>query len=272
MTRLTTDDIDDIPTNIQSHDKKIELQTGSNLAKIAAFSAGIEGSLEALFRDNKAKAVSVSSGQGVISGFSLAVSAILNHIGLRTEIATKPDVGGFAEAFKDNCKIIFAADDEFFVGFNTRLSKISYNYEATGRGYSAALELKVKGLEGRKVALIGAGRVGSAAAEYMSRKGAKVFTYDPITEKVQKLSHLFPSSVVPCASVRDCLARSEHAFLAAPGTKFIDGPMFPEDMVFAAPALPLGFTDSGWKKLKEENLIHDNLGLGVATMAAEIIV
>jgi len=48
--------------------------------------------------------------------------------------------------------------------------------------------------------------------------------------------------------------------------------MFSEDMIFAAPALPLGFTESAWKKLREDNLIHDNLALGVATMAAEIVI
>ncbi|MDD1776252.1 MAG: 3-methylornithyl-N6-L-lysine dehydrogenase PylD [Candidatus Methanomethylicus sp.] len=271
MTRLTPADIEDVPKIIIQHDLEIKKHVGVDIVGIAKLSAGYEGDLGKAFRSSKAKAVSITSGKGVISGFAQTVSHILNHIGIKTDVAGKPDMGGFAEALRDRCNIVFAADDEFYCGFNFRTSKYSYNFIATGRIYSAVLEIKCGGLKGNDVAVIGAGRVGSAAVEYLCNKGAKAYVYDPIIQKVELLKTQFGPSVMRCNSVQDCLAKANMVILAAPGRNFISAKYFGDDTVFSAPAIPLGFTKAAFKKIAPENLIHDPLELGTAAMAAELM-
>ena len=271
MTRLTSEDIETVPRRIVQHDDELKRSVGADLLGIAKLAAGYDGDLGVAFRSYKAKAVSITSGKGVIGGFAQTVAAILNHIGLKTEVTGKPDMGGFAEAMKDHCSIVFAADDEFYVGFNFRSSKYSYNFEATGKAYSAALEIKAGGLEDKAVALIGAGRVGSAGAEYLCHKDAKVFAFDPIVEKVRRLKEKFPASIIQCNSVEDCMAKAKLILLTAPGRDFIPARLISEDAVFATPAMPLGFTRAALAKIPDGNLIHDPLELGTAAMAADLM-
>ena len=271
MTRLTADDIEDVPKIIIEHDIEIKKHVGADIAGIAKLAAGFDGDLASAFSNYRAKAVSITSGKGVISGFAQTVALILNHIGLKAGVAAKPDMGGFAEAMRDGCSIVFAADDEFYVGFNFKTSKYSYNFDATGRIYSAALEIKCRGLGGKDVALIGVGRVGSAAAEYLCNKGAIVYVYDPIVEKVKRLKELYKSSIVQCDSVECCLTKANLVLLAAPGRNFISARYFRADTIFSAPAIPLGFTRAAMEKLPAENLIHDPLELGTAAMAADLM-
>jgi pyrrolysine biosynthesis protein PylD len=271
MTRLTSEDIEGVMDRIIQHDAELKKIIGASMVEVAKLAAGYEGNLSAAFRGYRAKAVSITSGKGVIGGFAQTVSSILNHIGLKTNVSNKPDMGGFAESIKDCCSIVFAADDEFFTGFNFKTSIYSYNFDATGRAYSAALEIKCNGLMGKEVALIGAGRVGSAATEYLCNKGAKVYAYDPVVDKVQRLERRSGGAVVRCDSVEGCLSKAKLVLLAAPGRNFIPARLVGDDTIFSAPAIPLGFTRSAFAKLPKCNLIHDPLELGTATMAAELM-
>jgi len=286
MTRLTSKDIEGIPETIVQHDQDLRKIVGADLLDIAKLAAGFEGNLKVTFRNYRAKVVSITSGKGVIGGFAQAVVAILNHIGLDAEVASRPDVGGFAEALKDGYNIVFAADDEFFVGFNLRTPKYkrkwwypsalapkgyTYNFDATGRAYAAALEIKAGGLSGKPVALIGTGRVGSAAADFLCRKGAKVYLFDLVAEKTKALKDRYPESIFCCDSIVSCISKANLVLLAAPGRGFIPASLVNNERIFSAPAMPLGFTRSAWAKLRKESLIHDHLELGVAAMAADLV-
>jgi len=270
MTRLRSDEIDRIPSTMEVSDRAFEMKIGADISEVAAHAAGFSGSRATAFDRSEAKVVPMTSGKGVISGFAQAIAAILNHLGLKTEVASKNDVGGISEAFTDGAKMVFAADDEFFVGLNLRNLKVSYNYDATGRGYAAALEKKIDGLDGKSVALIGAGRVGSAAAEYMCGRGANVFAYDPLGWKVDELRMRLPLCL-KCESVAECISSGDHVMLAAPGRNFITARMIKEGAIFTAPAVPLGFTKAALKKLGQDRIIHDKLALGVATMAFDLV-
>ena len=270
MTRLTSVDVESIPSSIKSYDMMLRKKIGVNICKVAAHAAGFMGDPAIAFDGLKAKAVPMTSGKGIIDGFAQAVASILNHIGLETKVASKKDVGGIAEAFKDGVSMIFTADDESFVGLSLRNSKVSYNYDATGRSYAAALEMKIHGLAGKRISLVGVGRVGNAAAEYMCRKGTEIFAYDLLGEKVDALTKRLPLSH-KCASVEECIVKGDHVVLTAPGNNFITARMIKEEAVFAAPAIPLGLTKAALRRLGDDRLVHDTLALGVATMAFDLV-
>jgi pyrrolysine biosynthesis protein PylD len=271
MTRLTSRDVKRVPNNIARRDQELKRVLGAGLLDVARLAAGFDGDPRKAFHNYRCKVVPMTCGKGMIPGFAEAVAAILNYIGLKAEVASKPDVGGFAEALRDGCHVVFAADDEFFVGFNFKTLMYTYNFDATGRAYAAALEIKAGGLSGKAVALIGAGRVGSAAADYLCRKGAKVYVYDIVPEKARRLKEKYPGQVNCCDSIASCISKANLVLLAAPGKNLIPASLVNDEKVFAVPAVPLGLSPLARAKIRRENLIHDKLELGVATMAVDLM-
>ncbi|MEN3024953.1 MAG: 3-methylornithyl-N6-L-lysine dehydrogenase PylD [Candidatus Methanosuratincola petrocarbonis] len=269
---MKSKDVESIPFNILEYDRNLTKNVGADLLEIAKLAAGFNGNLRTEFQNYRAKVVPITAGKGMINGFAEAVASILNYIGLDAKVASIPDVGGFAEALRDKCSIIFAADDEYFVGFNLRTSKYTYNFDATGRAYAAALEIKAGGLGGKSVALIGAGRVGSAAADFLCEKGATVYVFDIVADKTKVLKDKHPESIICCDSLVSCISKAKLVLLTAPGKKLIPARLISNDRIFSVPAMPLGFTRSARSKLRKENLIHDNLELGVAAMAVDLVI
>ncbi len=269
MTRLTSRSVSGIPGGIASHDRELMKTVGGSLIDIAKLASGYNGNLSAAFKGHRCKVIPITSGKGIIDGFSEAVASILSHIGLNSDVSKAPDVGGFAQACRES-SMVFAADDNVFIGINLRSRAISLNHDATGRAYSAALEIRAGGLEGKPVALIGAGRVGASAAAYLCRKGAQVFTYDIVREKVQALAQTYSSNLYSCSSMSECLGMANLVLLAAPGMGLIKGGMA-KGKIFSVPAIPVGLTKAAFRELGENSLIHDSLEMGVATMAADLV-
>jgi pyrrolysine biosynthesis protein PylD len=181
------------------------------------------------------------------------------------------DVAGFSEAVRRRGNLIFAADDEVFAAFNLEKMRTVYNSDATGRAYAAALELIAKGLGAEPVSVIGVGKVGSAAVDYLTRKGAHIHVFDFNRAKVDYIRAAHSRLVTPCDSVEECFKRARLILLAAPARNIVHENMIREDTVVSAPAIPLGLTKDALKKISWKNLIHDPLELGVATMAVEIV-
>ena len=121
---MRSNEIDSIPSTMKVSDRAFEMKIGAGIAEVAAHAAGFSGSRATAFDRSEAKVVPMTSGKGVISGFAQAVAAILSHLGLKAEVASKNDVGGISEAFTDRAGMVFAADDEFFVGLNLRNLKV----------------------------------------------------------------------------------------------------------------------------------------------------
>jgi pyrrolysine biosynthesis protein PylD len=194
------------------------------------------------------------------------VAATLRHIGLTVYTPKGSDIEGLAEAVKKGCDLIFAADDKVFAALNPQKMRVVENSEATGWAYAAALELKAGNLEGKPVAVVGAGRVGSAAVNYLTRRRAKCHLFDAALEKTERLKVLYPEHVTICNSLQECLKEAKLIILAAPGVN-LPTALVKRDTVVSAPAIPLGLTGGALRKLSRDNLIHDPLQLGVATMA-----
>ncbi len=58
---------------------------------------------------------------------------------------------------------------------------------------------------------------------------------------------------------------------ATPVPNIISEDMITKDTFIAAPGIPLGLTKNARKKISPNQLIHDSLELGVATMALDAI-
>jgi len=271
MTRLTTKDVKDIPKNISRYDDELRVKLGASLAQIAQIAAGFKGSLREAFQNYRSAVVPITTGKGEIKGFAEATAAIINYLGLKADTTEKKDAAGLAEAISRGSNIFFMADDKVFTGLNLKLFRLSYNHGATGRAYATSIEVKVGSLKGKHVALIGTGKVGKAATEYLYAKGAEIHLFDLVKRKAQKLAQQLPGRTHPCDSLSECLRRANIVLLAAPGRNIIPAHLVSKEMVFSIPAIPLGLTPAAIDKLPRENLIHDTLELGVATMVAELV-
>ena len=82
MTRLKEDDIDRIPGRCAEYDARLKRMTGVSLRELACRAVGVDEALIIDVLDRvRIAAVPVTSGLGVISGFSEAVASIVSHLG-----------------------------------------------------------------------------------------------------------------------------------------------------------------------------------------------
>ncbi len=274
MTRLYYDIIKDIPDSMENLDKSLAESTGLNLFELAARAAGTDSRrLSGEVGKYTAAVVPITSGKGIITGFSEAVSAILCHLGFAAHITGEPDVAGIGEVFNCGADIFFAADDRKFLAVNLKNSIIVDNSQATAAGFvhalAAAAEHKGKQLKGQPVLVIGLGPVGSHAVYELERLGARVRVFDTDTEKMNRFSSLH-GSVTPVSSLAEALLETDYVLDAAPAPDIVTGEQLRPEMVVSCPGVPHGLTaealaDAG------SRFIHDKLPLGVAVMALRSI-
>ena len=193
MTRLREEDISNISLNLKKYDNQLLSNVGKSLSEIAAYAIGstkkeIYDSYQAL----PVAVIPVTCGEGIINGFSDSVQKIIEFMGFTAFVTGHKDVGGLAEAVKKGAKVIFLADDNYFVAINFFTGKVVDNGKATGKGYAAALDLMSGRLHDKKVLLIGAGAVGTGAAAFMSAQGARVFVYDVNREQAENMKKKVP--------------------------------------------------------------------------------
>ena len=85
-------------------------------------------------------AVPISSGQGVISGFSRLRRGHLQHLGCDAWMTTQPDVRGIQAAIAAGAQVVFLADDHRFIALNVTKGCSADDDPATADGYVTALE------------------------------------------------------------------------------------------------------------------------------------
>lgn len=268
MTRLSFNDIKYVSSNIQDYDKILLNLTGASLKQIAAEAAG-SGAELICPEQHRVAIIPVTTGLGKIEGFSDAVQAVGNHLGFRTFVTRFPDVRGIAEAYNAKADIIMLADDHMFVAINLTSKLIVDNTEATAMGYAAALDFLVDGLAGKKVLLVGAGRLGNKAAKCLIDLGAEITIYD-INKKLEsslakELSDKCDNSVCSGFTLDEALSNINIIFDASSGGGFITGDQVTGQTYVAAPGVPLGLDQEALCKI-EQRVIHDPLQIGVATM------
>jgi len=269
LTRLTTEDIQHIPQTMKKYDEELRKKTGCSLIEIAENAAGADGSIERIVRKTKAAVVPITAGKGVIKGFSEAIAAILNLIGIKAFITKGADIVGMAEAFEKGAGLIFAADDNKFVAINLTTRRVVDNAAATAKAYIAALDEMGKGLKGRPVLVIGVGNVGSEAVANLIARKAKPLVVDVDRRKLISLRKKYKDEITVFHTVDEAIRQTNLIINCAPAINILKADMISENTLISAPAIPLGLTKAALRRISWQNLVHDPLQLGVATMAVE---
>ena len=261
MTRLTPEMIHDVPYAMSDRDRELERSLGRDLKGLAYEAVGLDAN-EHVMEGLTIACVPVTAGQSTISGFSDSVCAVAEHLGSHSYVTKRTDVSGFLDAVAARADMVFMADDEEFLAFNVKAGKAVNNVWSTALGYFTALRLAAGPLDGKDVLLIGAGRVGSKAADLLATARARVTVVDADasrTEALLKAHTSFSSEEELESAVRKALL----IYNASPAC--IPGDWIQEGAVVVSPGMPFSFDEEGVRKMN--TLVHDPLQIGVAVMA-----
>ncbi|MDR3282218.1 MAG: 3-methylornithyl-N6-L-lysine dehydrogenase PylD [Candidatus Methanoplasma sp.] len=261
MTRLTDDLVRGVSGSLDSVDDMLRRTTGMGRMEMACDALGLSPgdiSLEGF----KAFAVPITSGLGVIKRFSESVAEIARKLGMDASVTESSDVTGFAEAVNAGAETVFMADDTTFAAYNVKAGTYANNSFCTAAGYTSALKGAAGGLEGRKVLVLGAGRVGSIAAGMMVRGGAAVCVADIETERAERLA----SAIGAKASDDIRKAISSHDLILNASPARIPGSIIREGAIISSPGIPHTFDAEG---LSKATVIHDPLDIGTSVMAMQ---
>lgn len=261
MTRLLESDVYPITGKLKKYDGVIKNQTGKSLLELGFEASGRKGNLE----PHQVGVVPVTTGIGLISGFSGTVAAIIQYLGPQAFVTEGTDVAGVEEAFGKGADILFFADDLTFAAINVKKGLCSDNGDATGRGFAAALKEAGGGREDG-VLVLGAGPVGTAAAAYFIKNGISVQVYDKNLSKMDRLLEKIPEA--KAASEWQNQAWSA-IFDATTSSHFIHENNVTEKTWIAAPGMPLGVAEGAMKKCA--GVIHNPLELGTAVMLCDVL-
>jgi len=267
MTRLTEADVTDLTRDLEVFEARLLKVTGLDLRTLALRSATEEDRCVQL-RGARIAAVPVSTGQGVIPGFTACVVATLLHLGCDAWATTQSDVSGVQAAVAAGASVLFLADDRRFIALNLTDACSVDNDPATADGYVTALEAAAGGLKDREVLLLGLGHVGRAAARRLAACGATVLVAEPDEERVAAAREV--GLEFEHTGLADGLARCSLIFDACPAAGIIDAADVRPGTIAAAPGMPSAFTPEAQEALGVRH-IHEPLAVGVAVMAARAL-
>lgn len=273
MTRLRTDDISDIAENLEKYDTELTRKTGCTLLGVACAAVGVDESrARSASKDILVGIIPISSGQGIIEGFSYAVQSIVQHIGYNSVVTESSDVAGLAEACDIKSDVIMLSDDEYFVAIHCGSQKVVKNADATGKGFVAGLNLMARSLVNRTVLVIGCGPVGQSAVTALIGLGALPGVFDIVARRGYDLAETIERTLSVKIRVETdlnaALAKYRYIIDASPAKDIINRSDVREDTYISAPGMPIGMTAGALKKLSGRYL-HDPLQIGVATMIVE---
>jgi pyrrolysine biosynthesis protein PylD len=267
MTRLTETDVATLTAELADVEDRLREATGLSLRDIA-LRAGSDGARCVQLHGARVAAVPMSSGQGVIPGFSACVVAILQHLGCDAWTTTQPDVRGIQAAVAAGAEVLFLADDHRFIALNVTKGRSADDDPATADGYVAALEAAAGGLEGRDVLVLGLGPVGRAAVRRLGAREATVFVSEPDEERIEAARAV--GLVFGTVELAEGLARCDLVVDACPAADVIAADAVRPGMIAAVPGVPSAFTAEAQELLGVRHL-HEPLAVGVAVMAVRAL-
>ncbi len=259
MTRLTGNDIKDVSQDLQKLEDELIRLTGRKIKNIACEAVGMWEHAINPEAFNVA-VVPVTSGLGVISRFTESVRDICNWLGMNAHVTKTTDVQGFAEAITEKADMILMADDNEFIAYNTEEMRYSDNSSCTAKGYIAALNAAAGSILGKEVLVVGAGRVGTKACQFLLAKGSKVAVTDIDLEKARKVAEIHKGTRV-IEDVEEAIRNADYIINASPA--HIDTGNIKEGAVISSPGVPHTFDKEAYNKAV---IIHDPLVIGAATM------
>lgn len=272
MTRLTSSDIETIPSGLVDYDSHLRSITGRSLLGLGAVAAGVDDAsvLRQAAPALNMAVVPIRSGLGIISGFAETVCGILVHLGFDAWVTGHSDVAGFAQAVDQGARVIMAADDCRFVAFCTRQAKTVDNSRATAYGYAAGLDLMADGLAGKNVLVLGCGPVGRWSVHALLNRQARVCVIDPKADKAEEVARWgkieLGGAIQVTADLEAVLSNHDLIVDATNAADVIHARHVGAGTRVSAPGMPCGITYRAREKL-EGRLLHDPLQIGVATMA-----
>lgn len=226
------------------------------MAEAAALAAGWQN----MEVKKTAAVIPVTSGLGVISGFSQTVGRILQYYGIPAFVTEKTDVEGFFEAYRKKAEIVFAADDNLFIAVSTETKAIAENGACTGAGFAQALHMAAGG-KIRTILVLGAGPVGCGAVDFFLKEGYSVDWYDIDRKKI-----FLAGKTRERARILErppVLKNYAGIFDATTAKDIVTQADVTEKTVIAAPGMPCGITREAGNIAA---VIHNPLELGVLTM------
>ncbi|MCJ7627727.1 MAG: 3-methylornithyl-N6-L-lysine dehydrogenase PylD, partial [Longimicrobiales bacterium] len=276
MTRLKEDDIGPIARQLNDYDARLKRMTDASLRQIACRAAGVDEALRLDVLDRvRFAAVPVTSGLGVIGGFSGTVAAIVSHLGFEAFVTESCDVAGIAEGVERGADVLMLADDDRFVAITPRRKHVVDNSRATAEGFVAALELMKGGLAGESVLVLGCGPLGVAATKALIDRGASVSLCDIEQERALAVLREIGQDVSDKIRMEDnphtALNRYELIFDATNVGNFIEAAHLTPATMVAAPGMPCALTPEAMAE-NRDRILHDALEIGTATMAVQAAV
>ena len=269
MTRLTTDDLKQGPVDLEAYEQRLQAATGMGLLELALETTDmtLEQYRSRVAAMSRVAVVPITTGQGIIPGFSEQVADIGCFLGLPCRVTRGQDVAGLGEAVVDGSEIILLADDAVFLALNLRSHRLVDNTSATGEVYAAALAAAAGGVTGRSVAVLGLGPVGQAAVGWLHSHGARLIVYD--TDQRRQSDFLVGrSDIRGAANVGEILDETNLVLDATTSSRVIRVSELKSRLILAAPGIPLGIDELNPDMVQ---LIHDPLQLGVAAMAVQAL-
>ena len=134
MTRLTETDVTTLTRDLETFEARLLEATGLGLRDLALRTVA-EGDRCVQLHGARIAAVPMSSGEGVIPGFSACVVATLLHLGCEAWMTTQPDVRGIQAAVAAGAAVLFLADDHRFIALNLSKGCSVDDDPATADGY-----------------------------------------------------------------------------------------------------------------------------------------
>ena len=116
MTRLTEADVTTLTRELGTFEARLLEATGLDLRGLALRAAGMEDCCVQL-RGARIAAVPMTAGDGVITGFTACVVAVLLHLGCDAWASTQPDVRGIQAAVAAGAGVLFLADQDLLEQF-----------------------------------------------------------------------------------------------------------------------------------------------------------
>jgi pyrrolysine biosynthesis protein PylD len=275
MTRLQSDDISGIASQLKAYDEGLLVKTGHNLRQIACHAMELEEEdVRGLVSGMRVGIVPIRWGQGVIDGFCEATAGILRHLGFDTFVTGNSDISGLAEAYETKADAVFLSDDNDFVALNAQTRQYVHNAQATGKGFAAGLDLMTGGLADQKVLVLGCGAVGRSATLTLLNYGATVSIYDNNSRYSREFISSFyaPDSnrITIEADFHEALAGHSLVVDATNAAEIIHAEDISPQTFIAAPGMPLGLSRDALNKVSDR-LLHDPLQIGVATMGMGVV-
>jgi len=263
MTRLTDENVKDIPETLADLEAYLKEKTGRGIKKLACEAVGMwEYAIDT--KEYRVAVIPVTTGLGIISNFSESVCEVCKWLGMDAMVTKNTDISGFREACEAQVDIIMMADDEEFVAYNVKAKKCAYNSLSTAKAYIAALAATTDLLAKKDVLVVGAGRVGSRMARLLVAKGANVTITDIVQEKCRQVQADNPRVNIEYDVIK-AIRSFKYILNASPA--HIDTQNIQEGAHISSPGTPHTFDAAAYEKA--EVIIHDPLVIGTAAMAME---